>query len=76
MRYEYCFDRVELDIEMPLRLRPRVDYHKIVEARAREGWRRVDVFAPSIFVLGGGIPDWFELIFERPVGSATTASAA
>jgi hypothetical protein len=76
MRYEYMFERVGLAIELPLRLRPASDYHRIIEARAREGWRLVQVFAPSVFVLGGGIPDWFELIFERPVDQQSVASAA
>jgi hypothetical protein len=76
MQYEYHFDRVELGVELPLRLFPRTDYHQLVEARAKDGWRLVQVFAPSIFVLGGGIPDWFELIFERPLGESAARSAA
>lgn len=76
MQYEYRFDRVELGVELPLRLFPKTDYHLLVETRAREGWRLVQVFAPSVFVLGGGIPDWFEVIFERPLASTGTASAA
>lgn len=67
MRYEYLFDRIELNVQLPLRLVPQDDYHELVRLRASEGWRLVQVFAPSVFVLGGGIPDWFEVIFERPV---------
>jgi hypothetical protein len=76
MQYEYRFDRVELGVELPLRLFPKTDYHQLIEARARDGWRLVQVFAPSVFVLGGGIPDWFEVIFERPIASAVSPSAA
>jgi hypothetical protein len=76
MQYEYLFDRIELEIQLPLRLVARDDYHELIDLRAREGWRLVQVFAPSVFVLGGGIPDWFELIFERPVASGVSPSGA
>jgi hypothetical protein len=70
MQYEYLFDRIDLDVKLPLRLEARDDYQELVALRAREGWRLVQVFAPSVFVLGGGIPQWFEVIFERPVPTA------
>ena len=45
--------------------RPQEDYHRIIDDYAREGWRLVQVFAPSVVVLTGGTPSYFELIFER-----------
>ena len=73
MQYEYRFDRIDLGVELPLRLFAKSDYHELVAIRAREGWRLVQVFAPSVFVLAGGIPEWFEVIFERPVEPAVAA---
>jgi hypothetical protein len=46
---------------------PKEDHHKIIQDYAREGWRFVQVFAPSISVIGGGVPNYFELIFEREI---------
>lgn len=61
--YEYKFVKVDLDGLM--KRKPREDYHKLVEQYAEQGWRLVQVFAPSISVGGGGVPDYFELIFEK-----------
>jgi hypothetical protein len=45
---------------------PRRDYHQIIDQRAREGWRLVQIFAPSS-VTSGGASGYYELIFERQV---------
>jgi hypothetical protein len=37
----------------------------MVEDYAREGWRLVQIFSLAVSATGGGIPDYFELIFER-----------
>jgi hypothetical protein len=61
--YEYKFVKVGLDGLMTRK--PREDYHRLVEQYAEQGWRLVQVFAPSISVGAGGAPDYFELIFEK-----------
>ena len=65
--YEYNFVRVTLDRGV-LETRPDKDYHRIVERWAREGWRLVQIFSPSVTIhLGAGYDSYFELIFEREV---------
>ena len=39
-------------------------YGEIVQQHANEGWRLVQIFAPSIGA--SGQPTYFELILERP----------
>ncbi len=39
-------------------------YGEIVQQHANEGWRLVQIFAPSIGTAGQ--PTYFELILERP----------
>lgn len=41
------------------------DYHKLVEDHAKQGWRLVQIFAPSTGA--GGNVSYVELIFEREV---------
>lgn len=59
--YEYKFVRVELS---PFRRRPKEDYQAIIHQHAQEGWRLVQIFAPSAG--GDGAAMYFELIFEKP----------
>jgi hypothetical protein len=61
--YEYKF--VKVDLGGLMTRKPREDYHRLVEQYAEQGWRLVQVFAPSISVGAGGAPDYFELIFEK-----------
>ncbi len=61
--YEYKF--VKVDLSGLMTRKPREDYHRLVEQHAEQGWRLVQVFAPSISVGAGGAPDYFELIFEK-----------
>ncbi len=61
--YEYKF--VKVDLGGLMTRKPREDYHRLVEQYAEQGWRLVQVFAPSISVGAGGVPDYFELIFEK-----------
>ncbi|MCM3740289.1 DUF4177 domain-containing protein [Oceanobacillus luteolus] len=46
--------------------RPLDDYHEIIHEHAREGWRLVQIFSPSIDN-HKGTATYFELIFERKV---------
>jgi hypothetical protein len=61
--YEYKFVKVEL--EGTFTRKPKADYHRLVEKNAEKGWRLVQIFSPAVSASGGGIPDYFELIFER-----------
>jgi hypothetical protein len=63
--YEYKFVKVELDGIPFLERRPRVDHRRIIEEHARDGWRLVQIFAPSVSVVSGGTPNYFEIIFEK-----------
>ncbi|MGC1121392.1 MAG: DUF4177 domain-containing protein [Candidatus Methanofastidiosia archaeon] len=31
----------------------KADHHRLIEEHAREGWRLVQIFAPSVSVVGG-----------------------
>jgi hypothetical protein len=64
--YEYKFERIDTKLFSSA---PARDYHEIVERRAREGWRLVQIFAPSA-ILPGGAAGYYELIFEKEVAGA------
>jgi hypothetical protein len=63
--YEYKFVRV--DLEGTFTRKPKADHHRLIEEYAKEGWRLVQIFSPAVSARGGGIPDYFELIFERKI---------
>jgi hypothetical protein len=63
--YEYKFVRV--DLEGIFTRKPKQEHQKLVEEYAKKGWRLVQIFSPAVSARGGGIPDYFELIFERKV---------
>ncbi|MDH5451366.1 MAG: DUF4177 domain-containing protein [Candidatus Bathyarchaeota archaeon] len=63
--YEYKFVRVDLSGRFTKS--PKGDHHRLVEEYAKEGWRLVQIFSPAVSVMGGGTPDYFEIIFERKV---------
>lgn len=65
--YEYTFVKVDLGGFWLSTKKPKADHHKLIEEYAKEGWRLVQIFAPAVSVTGGGIPEYFELIFERKV---------
>lgn len=45
--------------------KPKSDYRKIITEHAQQGWRLIQIFAPT----GSSyLPAYFELIFERPKG--------
>ena len=60
--YEYKFERIELKTGF-LAMKPDSDYHKMIEERAEEGWRFVQIFAPATSAHPNA--SYFELIFER-----------
>ena len=61
--YEYKFVKVELKSGWSVDT-PKEDYHEIVKDNAKNGWRLVQLFAPS--TSGTGWATFIELIFERP----------
>ena len=63
--YQYKFVKIDLKGFWIANKKPKMDHHKVIEDHAKEGWRLVQIFAPSISVMGGGIPEYFELIFEK-----------
>jgi hypothetical protein len=63
--YEYKFVRV--DLEGIFTRKPKEDHHRLIEENAKEGWRLVQIFSPAVSARGGGIPDYFEIIFEKKV---------
>lgn len=60
--YEYKFVKVELGGFFSYG--PKEDHHAIIDEHARQGWRLVQIFAPSIGAHGA--PNHYEIIFERP----------
>jgi hypothetical protein len=68
--YQYKFVKIELGGFWISARKPKADYHRLIEEHAKEGWRLVQIFAPSVSVMGGGIPEYFELIFERKMDSS------
>ena len=64
--FTYKFVRIDLVYSgfFAVSLKPEEDYKSVVANHAREGWRLVQIFAPS--TSGTGWASYFELIFERP----------
>lgn len=60
--YQYKFVKIETKGFLPPKY-PAEDYHPIVEQHAEDGWRLVQIFAPSS--APGAFPAYFELIFEK-----------
>jgi asparagine synthetase A len=61
--YEYKFVKIELKTGFKA-IRPKEDYHEAIHSLSKEGWRLVQVFAPS--TASFGLAPYFELILERP----------
>lgn len=59
---EYKYVRIELKTKL-FSFKPEKDYREIVDQHALEGWRFVQIFAPSI--RNQGLASYYELIFER-----------
>lgn len=60
--YEYKFIEIKLKSGFITRS-PKTDYHEVIKKHAEEGWRLVQIFAPSIS--GYGSSSYYELIFEK-----------
>jgi len=62
MKYEYKFEKVDLKSGL-IEAKPKQEYHDIIDQHAQDGWRFVQIFAPS--TISYGRASYFELIFER-----------
>jgi hypothetical protein len=63
-RYEYKFVRMG-EGWVGVKKSAQKEYQDVVKDHARQGWRLVQIFAPSIG--GYGMSKYYELILERPV---------
>jgi len=61
--YEYKFQRISTG--GILEKKPEENYREIIREHANNGWRLVQVFAPTVGVASGGTVNYFELIFEK-----------
>jgi hypothetical protein len=64
--YEYKFVRVG-EGWLGARHSAETEYQQIIQDHARDGWRLVQVFAPSTGVHGAA--KYFEVILERELGN-------
>jgi len=64
-KYEYKFVRIG-EGWVGARREAKAEYQGIVREHARDGWRLVQVFAPSFGVYG--VAKYVELIFEKEMG--------
>ena len=62
--YEYKFVKVALKTGF-INMKPKTDYHKIINEHVKDGWRLVQIFAPEISAHGNS--SFFEIILEKPV---------
>ncbi|MEW8955858.1 DUF4177 domain-containing protein [Clostridium sp.] len=60
--YQYKFVRIDLK---SFTLKPEEDYHKIIETHAKDGFRLLQIFSPSVGAYGSS--SYFELIFEKKI---------
>jgi len=60
--YEYKFKKLELKTGF-FSMKPDHDYHEIIKEHAEDGWRFVQIFAPSTSAHPNS--SYFELVFER-----------
>jgi len=59
-KYKYEFVKIKANFWSR---QPAEDYHEIIKARARDGWRLVQIFAPASF--GYGSVGYYESVFEK-----------
>ena len=63
--YEYKFVKVDLEGFPFMEKKPRADHRRIIEEHAKDGWRLVQIFSPTVSVVSGGTSSYFEIIFEK-----------
>ena len=62
--YEYKFIRLGEGL-FSVRRAAKLTYRDAIEEHTRDGWRLVQIFAPSTS-MSGNAPAYYELILERP----------
>ena len=60
MKFKYEFVKIKASF---FKREPVKDIHEIIEVKAREGWRLVQIFAPGTGMYG--MAGYYELIFEK-----------
>ena len=63
-RYEYKFIRLGEGF-LGVRKSAKLEYQKVIEDHARQGWRLVQIFAPGLGAYGAA--KFYEVILEREV---------
>ena len=63
-KYEYKFVRIG-EGWLSVRRKGVDEYQKVIKEHARDGWRLVQVFAPSLGAYGAS--KYFEIILEREI---------
>lgn len=61
--YEYKFERISLTFPSMGDSKPKENYQDIIQEHAKEGWKFIQIFAPSM--RSSGTAAYFEIIFER-----------
>ena len=59
-KYKYEFVKIKAGV---FSRKPAQDYHEVIQAKAKEGWRLVQIHSPS--TTGYGAVGFYELIFEK-----------
>ena len=65
--YEYKFHRIKTLGAFLFEKKPESNYYEIIREHAKNGWRLVQIFAPTVSVIDGGTSNYFELIFEKEI---------
>lgn len=63
--FEYKYVKIDMTRAGFMEIKPKEDYHKLIDEHSRQGWRLVQVFAPPTW--SDGLASYFELIFEKEV---------
>lgn len=63
--YEYKFIRVKTDRAFLFERKPTQDYREIIRQHAKDGWKLVQIFSPTVSVIDGGTANYFEIILEK-----------
>ena len=61
--YEYQY--IKISIGGIFKVKQKSNYKEIIAAKAKEGWRFVQIFAPGTSTYGSA--SYFELIFEKKI---------
>jgi hypothetical protein len=61
--YEYKFVRLGEGF-LSVRSEGKTTYQDLIQKHAREGWRLVQIFAPSVGLYGAA--KYYEIVLERP----------